>query len=30
VAVIATTDRPAVAAAPPVLVGTCEPDRQAL
>jgi len=28
VAVVATTDRPAVAAAPPVLVETCEPDRQ--
>jgi hypothetical protein len=26
VAVVATTDRPAVAAAPPVLVGSCEPD----
>ena len=28
VAVVATTDRPAVAAAPPVLVGSCEPDRR--
>jgi hypothetical protein len=28
VAVVATTDRPAVAAASPVLVGSCEPDPQ--
>jgi hypothetical protein len=28
VAVVATTDRPAVAAAPPVLVGSCERDRR--
>jgi hypothetical protein len=28
VAVVATTDRPAVAAAPPVLVGSCETDRR--
>jgi hypothetical protein len=28
VAVVATTDRPAVAAAPPVLVGSCKPDRR--